>query len=90
MALVLIATFLRGETYPTIFLAFFSLIIIFGDFIKKEDKLEKFSYPFILNLALYINLPILLLLVFFVISIFSNSLPLWYLNFFNNVYHIFG
>ena len=88
MALVLIATFLRGETYPTIFLAFFSLIIIFGDFIKKEDKLEKFSYPFILNLALYINLPILLLLVFFVISIFSNSLPLWYLNFFNNVLHI--
>ena len=64
----------------------FSSIII-GDLFKKENQIERFSHPF-LNLALYINLPILFILVFFIVSIFSNSLPDWYLNGFSSILNI--
>ena len=53
-----------GENYPTFFLIIFSLLLIIGDYIMPRDTIvQKFSYPNILNLSLYINLPILLTLV---------------------------
>ena len=88
MALMLIACCIKGNNYPTFFLLAFSSLIIIGDLFKKEDKIERYSYPFFLNLALYINLPVLFILAFFIVSIFSNSLPGWYLNGFINILNI--
>ena len=85
MASMLIICCIKGNSYPTLFLVAFSSIIIIGDLFKKENQIERFSYPFFLNLALYINLPILFILVFFIVSVFSNSLPDWYLNGFINI-----
>ena len=88
MASMLIICCIKGNSYPTLFLVAFSSIIIIGDLFKKENQIERFSYPFFLNLALYINLPILFILVFFIVSIFSNSLPDWYLNGFIKILNI--
>jgi len=88
MASMLIICCIKGNSYPTLFLVAFSSIIIIGDLFKKENQIERFSYPFFLNLALYINLPILFILVFFIVSIFSNSLPDWYLNGFSSILNI--
>ena len=75
-----IIVFLKGEYYPTLFLVGFSSFLIIGDFIFPKDKeIQKFSYPELLNLSLYINLPILFILVLLVVSFFSNDLSLWYL-----------
>ena len=40
----------------------------------RDKKIQNFSYPGILNLSLYINLPLLLLLVLITISFLSNHL----------------
>ena len=88
IAVLLILTYLQGSFYPTIFLLVFSFIIIIGDLFSKDIHIEKFSYPGILNFAIYINLPILFILVFFIISIFSNSLPSWYIYGFDNFLNI--
>ena len=88
IAVLLILTYLQGSFYPTIFLLVFSFIIIVGDLFSKDIHIEKFSYPGILNFAIYINLPILFILVFFIISIFSNSLPSWYIYGFDNFLNI--
>jgi len=70
---------------PTYFLIGFSLFIIIGDFIFPQDKeIQKFSYPSILNLSIYLNLPILFILVISVVSILSQSLPLWYVGIFDS------
>ncbi len=81
--------FLLGEYFPTIFFVLFSSTIILGDvFFGKDKEVQKFSYPFFLNLSLYINLPILFSLVFLVISFYSNNLPLWYIDSINSIFHI--
>ena len=85
---ILIFTYLQGMFYPTIFLLIFSLIIIIGDLFIKDSELQKFTYPNILNLSIYINLPILFILVFFVVSIFSNHLPIWYIDGFKAILNI--
>ena len=54
-----IAMFSMGEYYPTIYLILFSLFLILGDiFFEKDTKVQKFSYPFLLDLSMYVNLPI--------------------------------
>ena len=73
-ATLVIALFfiLKGAYYPTAFLIGFSLFIILGDYFIKENLLEQlYKYPFILNLPMYLNLP--LLFVFISVSIFSLS-----------------
>jgi len=78
-----------GEYYPTFFLIGFSLFIIIGDFIfPKHKEIQQFSYPSLLNLSIYVNLPILFILVLLVVSIFSNNLPQWYLDTFNSYIYI--
>ena len=60
----------NGAHYPTAFLIGFSLFIILGDlFVNQNHSEEIFKYPFLLNLPIYINLP--LLSVFIYLSIFS-------------------
>ena len=87
--IITIITFLMGEYYPTFFLIGFSLFIIIGDVIFPRDKeIQQFSYPSLLNLSIYVNLPILFFLVLLVVSIFSNSLPQWYIDIFNSYIYI--
>ena len=63
---------LKGAYYPTAFLIGFSLFIILGDYFIKENLLEQlYKYPFLLNLPMYLNLP--LLFVFISVSIFALS-----------------
>jgi len=87
--IITIITFLMGEYYPTFFLIGFSLFIIIGDVIFPRDKeIQQFSYPSLLNLSIYVNLPILFILVLLVVSIFSNNLPQWYIDTFNSYIYI--
>ena len=87
--IITIITFLMGEYYPTFFLIGFSLFIIIGDIIFPRDKeIQQFSYPSLLNLSIYVNLPILFILVLLVVSIFSNNLPQWYIDTFNSYIYI--
>ena len=89
LALSFIFFILRGSYYPTTFAISFSSILIFGDwFIKRDKEVQSFSYPIILDLSIYITLPILFILVFFVVSIFSNSLPAWYINGFKTILNV--
>tara|TARA_Y100000758_G_scaffold276632_1_gene221567 strand:- start:69 stop:1175 length:1107 start_codon:yes stop_codon:yes gene_type:complete len=77
-------TFSLGSNYPTIFLFGFSAFIILGDaLLKKQTTVQKFSYPSILNLSIYINLPFLFILIFFVVFIFSSYSPIWFVNFYD-------
>ena len=78
-----------GENYPTYFLIGFSLFIIVGDLILPRDKeIEKLSHPSLLNLSLYINLPIIFILVLLVISIFSHKLSLWYIDILDSYFYL--
>ena len=80
LALLSIFSILQGSYYPTIFFVLFSTVIVAGDsLIRPDKKLQSFSYPFFLDLSIYIALPVLFILIFFVVSIFSNNLPLWYI-----------
>ena len=74
-----------GEYYPTIFLIIFSLFIIIGDIIsKRELSVENFSFSRILNLSIYINLPILAILVSLFVFILGNHSPSWFIYGFEN------
>ena len=62
-----------GATWPTIFLIGFSLFIIIGDYLIKNDT-KTFNYQFkiLLDLPSYINLPILLYFIIFSVICISN------------------
>ena len=86
---LLIFFILNGTYYPTIFVILFSSTFILGDlFIKRDKEIQSFSYPIILDLSIYLALPILFVLVFFVVSIFSNNLPVWYINGFKTILNV--
>ena len=88
-SLLAIVVFLQGTYYPTIYAISFTLIFVFGDLLVRPDKeLQSFSYPLILNLSIYIALPTLFITLFFTVSIFSNSLPSWYLAGFKDILNI--
>ena len=88
----LVASFffcLQGGHYPLYFLIGLSLFIIFGDnFLKKNMAIEKYSYPILLNLPIYVNLFILLFFVIMSIGLLSNQFPIWTLNVFNNHFNV--
>ena len=80
---------LKGTHHPTFFFIGFSLLVILGDiFLGKNEVIDKYKYPNTLNFALYVNLPLLFILVFFVICIFSNTIPIWIVNGLNNYFSI--
>jgi len=77
-AILYLAAISMGEYYPVIFLIGFSLFLVIGDYILPRDKnIQQFSYPSILDSSMYINLPILSIVVILTISILSNTLPQW-------------
>jgi len=85
-AIIYLICISNGKYSPTIFFICFSLLLIIGDYIIPPDtKIQKFSYPNVLNLSLYINLPILLILVLLVTSFLSNNVSNWYINFISPV-----
>ena len=72
----------RGSYYPTIYFICFSLFIILGDiFIAEDDKERKYDNVFLLNLPIYINLPILITYLMMVAFILGDSSP----NMFSNI-----
>ena len=63
-----------GAYYSTLFFIGFSLFIILGDIILKKDASEEtYSYVFLLDLPMYINLPLLMLLVLFTVFALSSD-----------------
>ena len=61
-----------GAYYSTLFFIGFSLFIILGDMIVKKDASEEtYSYVLLLDVPMYINLPLLMLLV--LITVFALS-----------------
>ena len=88
-AILFIVMLLMGENYPTYFFCGFSLFIIVGDIIFPRDKeIENFSYPRLLNFSIYINLPILFILVLLVVSIFSHNLSQWFIEVLDSYFYI--
>ena len=70
-----------GTHFPTYFFIGFSLVLIFGDmFLGEDTSNDEYKYPQIINFPMYINLPILFLFVLVVVSVFSNSSPIWVIN----------
>jgi len=63
-----------GAYYSTLFFIGFSLFIILGDIILKKDASEEtYSYVFLLDVPMYINLPLLMLLVLFTVFALSSD-----------------
>ena len=53
-----------GEYYPTIFFFCFSLFIILGDLVVREDSTEQqYSKLYLLNLPMYLNFPLLTIIL---------------------------
>ena len=64
-----------GAYYPLFFLLVYSLFMILGDFLMgKDDSLISYSYPRILDFALYLNLPLLLIFIFMVVALLSPTI----------------
>ena len=80
-AILYLAAISMGEYYPVIFLIGFSLFLVIGDYILPRDKnIQQFSYPSILDSSMYINLPVLSIVVILTISILSNTLSQWHIS----------
>ena len=86
--IIIILFYLQGVFYPTVCLLIYSFVIIIGDLFIRDIQLQKFSYPKILDLSIYINLPILFMLVIFMVSVFCDFLPIWYINGFKTILNI--
>ena len=64
----------KGPYYPTIYFICFSLFIILGDiFLAEDDKERTYENKFLLNLPIYINLPILIIYLMVVSFILGDS-----------------
>jgi len=78
---VAIFTVLKGNYYPIIFIICFDIFTMMGDLLLKEDDTDfKNASPFILNTALYINLPILYIFTSMMIFIFGDYSSPWYIS----------
>ena len=80
--------FSMGRNYPTYFCIAWSLFVIIGDhFLPRDMEVQQFRYPSILNTSIYVNLPILVCLIYFVVSIFGNNSSNMYIE---ELYSIFN
>lgn len=74
-----------GSHAPTVFFIGFSLFIILGDiFLGKDVTIKKYSYPFLINLPIYINLFLLIILVTMVVYVFGNQSSIWFVDIFQS------
>jgi len=72
---------LNGNYYPIIFIIIFDLILILGDMFLKPDKsFFDNPNPSILNLALYINFPLLYIFVFLSLFVVTTMSPDWFIS----------
>ena len=72
--IVALYIFSFGRYYPTIFIIAFSLYMVLGDRYLCDDlSTHKYSYPSVLNLILYLNLPILMFFILIVILVLGNN-----------------
>ena len=63
-----------GAYYSTLFFIGFSLFIILGDIFVREDANEdKYSHVYLLDLPMYINFPLLMILVTITVFVLSND-----------------
>ena len=80
---------MMGQNYPTYFFIVWSLFMFIGDYVLPRDKeIQQFSFPTILNISIYINLPILFSLIFLVISVFGNNSPNWYIEVLYSMFNV--
>ena len=78
-----------GAYYSTLFFIGFSLFIILGDMILKKDASEEtYSYVFLLDVPMYINLPLLMLLVLFTVFALSSDPSDLFQSIFMNYFNI--
>ena len=74
-----------GNHAPTVFFISISFLIIMGDiYLGKDVTIEKYSYPYLINFPIYINLLLLMILVTMVVYIFGNQSSLWLVDIFNS------
>ena len=63
-----------GAYHSTLFFIGFSLFIILGDIFVREDANEdKYSHAYLLDLPMYINFPLLMILVTITVFVLSND-----------------
>ena len=63
-----------GSYYPTLFFIGFSLFIILGDiFVKKDANEDQYSHVYLLDLPMYINFPLLMILITITVFVLSNE-----------------
>ena len=63
-----------GAYHSTLFFIGFSLFIILGDIFVREDANEdQYSHVYLLNLPMYINFPLLMILVAITVFVLSND-----------------
>ena len=63
-----------GAYHSTLFFIGFSLFIILGDIFVREDANEdKYSHAYLLDLPMYINFPLLMILVAITVFVLSND-----------------
>ncbi len=80
---------LMGQNYPTFFVIAWSLFLIIGDHVLPRDKeIQQYSYPAILNFSIYINLPVLICLVFLVVTVFGEIPPNWYIEGLHSMFNV--
>ena len=74
-----------GRYYPTVFFLGFSIFIIIGDYFLPEDvKVNKYSYPFLLYLPIYINFPLLIILLTATVGVLGSNTSGWFFEFFES------
>ncbi len=79
--LVAIYSVLKGNYYPIAFIIAFDVLVALGDsFLKQDGELIENPIPSILNLALYINLPLLYILLSLSIFVLTDYNPSWYIS----------
>ena len=63
-----------GEYYPMFFFVGFSLFIILGDLMLKEDSTEtRYSKLYLLNLPMYLNFPLLTIIVLITVFVLGDA-----------------
>ena len=74
-----------GTYAPSLFFIGFSLFIIIGDtYLGKDVTLHKYSYPFVINLPIYINFFLLSILIGMLVFIFGNRSSFWLVEVYNS------
>jgi len=78
-----------GAYYAVLFLFLYSLFMILGDLlIGKDNSVVSYSYPKILDFILYLNLPLLLIFVFYIVCLLAPSISPIIINIYNDYFLI--